>query len=90
MLEAIPWTVIFDISAQGIVVLVVIMILRGDLVPSRFYKSIEEQKEHWRKAAETLRESNALQAKAIQNQNDIGDTVVKIMTAIQDAAKKEE
>lgn len=89
MLESIPWSSVLDISASGLLVVVVIMILRGDLVPIRFYRSILEQKEHWREAAEKLRETNAVQAKTIEKQTIVGDTFVKVMSAVQQATDDE-
>lgn len=89
MLDVIPWSVLGDIGAQTIVVIVVFMILRGDLVPVRFYRTIVEQKEHWRSTANLLQETNQVQAKTIEKQAAVGDTVVRVMSAVQDASDKE-
>lgn len=86
MIESIPWTALVDVGASGLVVVVVLMIFTGRLVPVVFYRTLAEQKEHWRKAAETLRETNAIQAKTIEKQTVVGDTVVRVMSAVQDAS----
>lgn len=53
---ALPWS---QIGWGAIVVLVVILILRGYLVPRIFHEDLIRDRDRWRTLAEQLREENA-------------------------------
>lgn len=54
--SALPWS---QIGWGAIVVLVVILILRGYLVPRLFYMEVVRDRDRWRTMAEELREENS-------------------------------
>lgn len=54
--QALPWT---EIGWGAVVVLVVILILRGYLVPRIFYQEVVRDRDRWRTMAEELREENS-------------------------------
>jgi hypothetical protein len=72
-----------DITGWGLAGLMVLLIIFGRLVPARIVRSIERERDHWRSTADTLRETNGVQARTIEKQLVIGDTVERVMSAVQ-------
>ncbi|GAA1498817.1 hypothetical protein [Paeniglutamicibacter kerguelensis] len=60
------------------------LILTSQLVPKSIYDVMVRAKEHWRDAAETLKETNAVQARTIEKQTMVGESVIKVMGAARD------
>lgn len=89
MIENIPWAAIGGLTPHGLLMLVVVLILTGKLVPKSTYDVMRDQKTYWRKAAEDLRDTNYVQARTIEKQEVTGDTVRRVMDAVQDANRRD-
>ncbi|EMQ98333.1 hypothetical protein [Paeniglutamicibacter gangotriensis] len=61
------------------------LILTGKLIPRSMYDVMVTAKKEWKDAAETLRETNAVQAQTINKQQMVGESVIKVMGAVQEA-----
>jgi len=85
VLESIPWAAIGGLTPHGLLMLVVVLILTGKLVPKSTYDVMRDQKTYWRKAAEELRETNHIQTRTIEKQEITGETVRRVMEAVQAA-----
>lgn len=85
MIEDIPWATIGGFTPYGLLMLAIWLILTGRLVPKNLYEVMVRAKDHWRDAAETLKETNAVQARTIEKQTTVGESVIKVMGAVQDA-----
>lgn len=79
----IPWALVSDVGAGGLVVLIVILILTGKLVPKAQYDQQAEATKHWRAACEREQEANRLHARAADAQSVGMDTIVKVMSVVQ-------
>ena len=84
MLEAIPWTVIGDGGLAALALVAVIMVLTGRLIPKTQYDQMVEAKDHWRTAFEQEQEANRLHARASDVRGAVDETVVKLVTALQE------
>lgn len=87
MIDGIPLPLV-ELTPWGLTGLCVLLILFGKLVPAVSVRALERQKEHWRDTAEKLRDTNAVQAETIRSQLAIGETVEKVMHAVQDARER--
>lgn len=85
MLEDITWQALGGLTPYGLLMLAIWLILTGRLVPKNLYEVMVRAKDHWRDAAETLKETNAVQARTIEKQTMVGESVIKVMGAVQDA-----
>lgn len=85
MLEDMPWAALGSLTPYGLLMLAIWLILTGRLVPKNLYEVMVRAKDHWRDAAETLKETNAVQARTIEKQAMVGESVIKVMGAVQDA-----
>lgn len=72
-----------ELTGWGIVGLVVLLIVFGRLVPRGTFRALERERDHWRAASETLRDTNAVQARTIEKQLVVGETVERVMGAVQ-------
>ena len=52
---ALPWA---DLGWDTVVLIVVLLILRGNLVPKSFHDQIVDDRDHWRGIAEELQKEN--------------------------------
>jgi len=52
---ALPWA---DLGWDTVVLIVVLLILRGNLVPKSFHDQIADDRDHWRGIAEELQKEN--------------------------------
>lgn len=52
---ALPWA---DLGWDAVVLIVVLLILRGNLVPKSFHDQIVDDRDHWRGIAEELQKEN--------------------------------
>jgi hypothetical protein len=85
MLDSEPWAVIGALTPSGLLGLAMWLVLTGRLIPKSMYDVMVEAKNHWRNTAETLKETNSVQARTIEKQTAVGDSVIKVMGAVQDA-----
>ncbi|ASN38988.1 hypothetical protein CGQ24_08155 [Arthrobacter sp. 7749] len=85
MLDEIPWSALGVLTPSTLLGLAIWLILTGRLVPKSLYDVMVKAKEHWRSAAETLKETNAVQARTIEKQTMVGESVIKVMGAVQQA-----
>lgn len=85
MLADIPWASLGSLTPYGLLMLAIWLILTGRLVPKNLYEVMVRAKDHWRDAAETLKETNAVQARTIEKQTMVGESVIKVMGAVQEA-----
>lgn len=87
MLEGIPIGVA-DLGATGtlafIFIMLVVALTRGWLIVKVHHDKMEKAKDHWRAAAEKNAETNRLMAEAARENQVVGDTVIKVMSAIQE------
>lgn len=85
---AIP-TGLADLGAYGLLVtlvaFVIISIFRGWIVVKLHYDTLITRVELAEATVATLTATNAVQAATIQKQTAVGETVVKVMTSVQDA-----
>lgn len=84
VLEAIPWAVIGDGGLAALALVAVLMVLTGRLVPKTQYDQVIEAKDHWRTAFEQEQEANRLHARASDVRGAVDETVVKLVTALQE------
>jgi uncharacterized membrane protein YraQ (UPF0718 family) len=61
--------------------------LRGWIVPRVHYDTVVAMMNTWKSTAEKALETNAVQARTIDKQTAVGDTVVRVMSSVQDAAQ---
>lgn len=81
-MDEIPWAAIGAITPSSLLLLSVWMILTGRLVPRYLYEVMVKAKDHWRETAETLKDTNSVQASTIEKQTVVGASVIKVMGAI--------
>lgn len=84
MLEAIPWAAIGDGGLAALALIAVMMVLTGRLIPKTQYDQLVEAKDHWRTAFEQEQEANRLHARASDVRGAVDETVVKLVTALQE------
>lgn len=84
-MDSITWATIGELTPYGLLMLAILLILTGRLVPRNTYQAMERAKEHWRDTATKNAETINVQAQTIEKQTTIGDTVEKVMSAIQTA-----
>lgn len=86
MFEGIPLS-LGDLSAYGLLVVLVafliVSLVRGWLVIRLHYCAMEDTMKYWRDAAKTAQETAAIQARTIEKQTVVGDTVVSVMSSLQ-------
>ena len=82
MLDEIPWQALGVLTPSSLLGLAVWMILTGRLVPRYLYEVMVKAKDQWRATAETLKDTNAVQASTIEKQTVVGASVIKVMGAI--------
>lgn len=85
MLEGIPWAAIGGLTPAALLSIAVLLILTGKIVPKATYDSMVEQKNFWRNTCGTQQETIHVQAQTISKQEVASDSIVKIMTAVQEA-----
>ena len=87
MLEGIPLS-IADMSAVSLLILLVTLfvtaLMRGWIVVKVHHDAMTRAKDHWRDAATKKDETIALMAQANLEHNIVGQTVVKVMSVIQE------
>ena len=66
---------------------VVVAFLRGWIVPKVHYDTVVALMNDWRDTALKLSDTNSVQARTIDKQTAVGDTVVRVMSTVQDAAQ---
>ena len=78
-----------DMGAYGLLVtlvaFVLIAIFRGWIVVKLHYDTLTTRVELAEATVATLTATNSVQAQTIQRQTAVGETVVKVMTSVQDA-----
>lgn len=88
MLEGIPLSVA-DLSGWGLAVtlatLNVVGIFRGWVVPKPFYDLAVKRGDALQETADTQRETISTQSQTILKQTAVGDTVVRVVSSIQEA-----
>lgn len=70
-----------------VVALFILSFVRGWIVPKVHYEYIVKRSEALQDTVDTLTDTNAVQARTIDKQTAVGDTVVRVMTSVQDAAE---
>ena len=85
MLDDVPWQALGVLTPSSLLGLAIWLILTGKLVPKSLYDVMVDAKNHWRSAAETLKDTNAVQARTIEKQTTVGESVIKVMDAVQEA-----
>lgn len=82
---------IAEMSTGGLLILVVatviVALLRGWLVPKVHYDTVVALMNEWRTTALQVTETNSVQARTIEKQTAVGETVVRVMSTVQDAAR---
>lgn len=83
----IPWTLVGDIGPTALLSAAVLMILTGHLVPKSTFTAEQKRGDAWRETAMKKQEIIQTQAETIRDQSVVSETVVKVMTSVQEAAK---
>lgn len=87
MLESIPLG-LANLSATGLLIMettfLVIALVRGWLVVKVHYDAAVQTAENYRQVSEKKTETINIQAQTILNYGVVGETVVKVMRAVQD------
>lgn len=89
MIESLPAWVGDGLAPWTIVTIVFLMLVTGKLHTNVSYQTLKEQKNYWREAAEELRETTHIQARTIEKQEVTGDTVRRVMEAVQEANRRD-
>ncbi|QWY82777.1 hypothetical protein PP641_gp037 [Arthrobacter phage SilentRX] len=83
---------ITDMGPWALLILVVALVLtslfRGWIIPKIHYDFIVKRSEAQQGTIEKQSETISVQARTIDKQTAVGDTVVRVMTAVQDSAAK--
>lgn len=88
-MEAIPEWVGTQLTPWGIVVIIALLVLTGGLRSNREFKSMEQEKEHWRAAAKTQQETNRVLAESISKQEIASETVSRFMSELQEFQRQQ-
>lgn len=87
MLEGVPIGVA-NLSATGVLafifVMLVVALIKGWVVVKIHYDKMEKAKEHWRDTADKNAETIRVMAETALENRVVGETVVKVMSAIQE------
>lgn len=78
-----PWALLILVVA-----LVLTSLFRGWIIPKIHYDFIVKRSEAQQGTIEKQSETISVQARTIDKQTAVGDTVVRVMTAVQDQATK--
>lgn len=82
-------TSLADMSANGLLILLVALVIvslfRGWLIPKVHYQNVVKRADILQSTIDDLMETNAVQARTIDKQTVVGDTVIRVMSAVQDA-----
>ena len=84
-MDAIPWAALGGVSPAAMLMLAVWLILTGRIVPKSTYDIMVKARDDWQAAAQKNRDIIATQAETIRDQAVIGQTVEKVMGAVQEA-----
>lgn len=76
-----PWALLTLVIAT-----VLTSLLKGWLIPKIHYEYIVKRSEAQQGTIDKLSETNSVQARTIDKQTAVGDTVVRVMTSVQEAA----
>lgn len=87
MVEQIPWAAIGALTPSGMLMLAVWLILSGKLVPKATLEREATRGDQWRDTAAKKQEIIQAQAETIRDQAVVSETVVKVMSALQEANK---
>lgn len=71
-----------------LVATVVMALMKGWLIAKIHYDYIVQRSEALQGTVDKLTDTNSVQARTIDKQTAVGDTVVRVMTSVQDAAAK--
>lgn len=84
-LSAIPWATLGGLTPAGLLGVAVWLVLTGRIVPRSTYETMVQMKETWRDAATKKDEIIHTQAETIRDYSVVGETVSKVMSAVQEA-----
>lgn len=87
MIESIPWAAIGGLTPGGLVTVIVWMVLTGRIVPKSTYDVMVKARDDWQATATKKQEIIHTLAETVRDQQVIGETTAKIMSAVQDANK---
>lgn len=83
-----------DLSAAGLLItlvaFIILSVFRGWIVVKLHYDTLLKRCETAEATVATLTETNAVQARTIEKQTAVGDTVVRVMNSVQEARAAEE
>lgn len=85
MMEQIPWAAIGALTPNGLLMVTIWLILSGKLVPKATLDRETTRGDHWRDTATKNQEIIREQAEAINEQSVVSETVIKVMSAVQEA-----
>lgn len=78
-----PWALLILVVAA-----VFMALMRGWIIPKIHYDFVVKKSEAQQGTIEKQADTISVQARTIDKQTAVGDTVVKVMTAVQDSAAK--
>lgn len=81
---------ITDMGPWALLILVVSLLItsmfKGWIIPKIHYEYIVKRSESLQGTVDALTSTNSVQARTIDKQTAVGDTVVRVMTSVQEAA----
>lgn len=72
-----------NITASGVIILAVILIMRGDLIPRKVHEEVKQERDKWRETAQLAWQSTDRQSDQIDDLIKAQETVVALAEAIQ-------
>lgn len=87
MMESISWAAIGGLTPSGLLILAVWLVLTGRIVPKSTYEVMVKARDDWQATAQKKQEIIHTLSETVRDQSAVSDTVVKVMSAVQDANK---
>lgn len=84
-MESIPWAAIGGLTPSGMLILAVWLILTGKIVPKSTYDVMVKARDDWQATAQKKQEIIHTLTETVREQSVVSDTVVKVMSAVQEA-----
>lgn len=85
MIDQIPWAAIGGLTPSGLLILAVWLVLTGRIVPKSTYDTMCNAKEAWKDSSIKKDEIIHTQAETIRDYSVVGETITKVMSAVQEA-----
>lgn len=84
-MDQVPWAAIGGLTPSGLLILAVWLVLTGRIVPKSTYDVMVKARDDWQATAQKKQEIIHTLTETVREQSVVSDTVVKVMSAVQDA-----